>query len=71
MDQEGCKRMEREQNGIQLILEFPEGLEEEETIKKEVKDILTGLLQEHMAKFFKRDQNVFENFLEEQSGRHR
>ena len=48
-----------------LFSNFPE------TIKKEVKDILTGLLQEHMAKFFKRDQNVFENFLEEQSGRHR
>ena len=51
MDQEGCKRLEREQNGIQLILEFPEGLEEEETIKKEVKDICINCSQNPQRKY--------------------
>ena len=35
MEQEGCKYLERGQNGMQVILKFPEKPEEEEGIKNE------------------------------------
>ncbi len=56
MKQEGCKCLERKQNGVQVILEFPRKPENEEDIKKEektkreVKEILSGILQEHLLK---------------------
>ncbi len=50
--------MERKQNGMQVILEFPgkpekeEDLKKEENIKREVKGILSIILQEHLMKNF-------------------
>ncbi len=58
MEQEGWKRLERKQNGMQVILEFPgkpekeEDLKKEENIKREVKGILSIILQEHLMKNF-------------------
>lgn len=40
------RQWEAEQNGIQIILEFPERSEEEENIIKEVRQILSGLLRD-------------------------
>ena len=34
MKQEDCKRLERKQNGMQVILEFPRKPENEEDIKR-------------------------------------
>ena len=48
MEQEGCKYLERGQNGMQVILKFPEkpeeeeGIKNEEKIKREVKEILSA-----------------------------
>lgn len=50
MKQEDCKRLERKQNGMQVILEFPRKSEKEENIKREVKGILSIILQEHLIK---------------------
>lgn len=56
MKQEGCKRLERKQNGMQVILEFPrksekeEDLKKEENVKREVKGVLFIILQEHLKK---------------------
>ena len=56
MEQEGCKYLERGQNGMQEILKFPEkpeeeeGIKNEEKIKREVKEILSGILQEYLVK---------------------
>ena len=50
MEQEGCKRLELKQNGMQVILEFPRNSEQEEKIKREVKEILSGILQEYLVK---------------------
>lgn len=49
MKQEDCKRLEISQNGIQVILEFPKEAKNEENIKREVKEILSGILQEHLT----------------------
>ena len=50
MKQEGCKRLELKQNGMQVILEFPRNSEQEEKIKREVKEILSGILREYLIK---------------------
>lgn len=52
MKQEDCKRLELSQNGIQVILEFPKETKNEENIKREVKEILSGILQEHLTEIF-------------------
>ena len=44
MEKAEYKQWETEQNGMQVILEFPERSEEEENIKNEVRQILSGLL---------------------------
>lgn len=50
MKQEDCKRLERKQNGMQVILEFPRKSEKEENIKREVKGVLSIILQEYLVK---------------------
>ncbi len=50
MKQEDCRRLERKQNGMQVILEFPRKSEREEEIKREVKGILSAILQEDLIK---------------------
>lgn len=50
MGQEGYEHLERKQNNMQLILEFPKKPENEETIKREVKEILSGILLEYLKK---------------------
>ncbi len=50
MKQEDCKCLELKQNGVRVILEFPRKSENEEKIKREVKEILSGILQEHLTK---------------------
>lgn len=50
MKQESCNRLKLEQNGMRVILEFPKESPDEETIKKEVKKLLSYILQEHLSK---------------------
>lgn len=50
MRQDDCKRLELEQNGMQVVLEFPTESENEENIKREVKEILSHILQEYLTK---------------------
>lgn len=50
MKQEECKRLELERDGIQVVLEFPKESENEENIKKEVKEILFHILQDYLTK---------------------
>ena len=52
MKQEDYKRLETEQNGMQVMLEFPRESKNEERIKREVKEILSYVLQEHFTKNF-------------------
>lgn len=44
------KQFEMKHKGVKVIFEFPEKTEDEETIKQEVKSILTNALQEHLNK---------------------
>lgn len=44
MEKAGYRQWETEQNGMQVILEFPERSAEEENIKNEVRQILSSLL---------------------------
>ncbi len=56
MNQEDWKRLERKQNGMKVILEFPRKSEREEDIKneenmeREVKGVLSIVLQEYLMK---------------------
>lgn len=65
MEKKDCRKIELEQNGMQIVLEFPRKLKqgqpkgeeykkmrepkEEECIEKEVKQILADILQEYWA----------------------
>ena len=42
------RQFEMEQNGMQIILEFPRKSKEEESIRKEVREILSDILQEDL-----------------------
>ena len=46
MEKAKYKQWETEQNGMQVILEFPERSEEEENTRNEVRQILSGLLHD-------------------------
>jgi len=49
--QEGdYRQMEMEQNGMQVILKFPKVSNDEERVKREVKEILSNILQEQLIK---------------------
>jgi hypothetical protein len=50
MKQEDFRRLERKQNDMNVTLEFPKEPEKEENIKREVKGILSNILQEHITK---------------------
>ncbi len=50
MKQEDFNYLERKKNGMQVILKFPRNSEHEEEIKREAKEILSGILQEHFMK---------------------
>lgn len=52
MKQEDCKYLQRKQNGMQVILQFPRKSQHEERIKREVKEILFEILQEYLMKNF-------------------
>lgn len=51
MKEEDYRKVEIEQNNMQIILNFPKkSKDEEDSIKKEVKQILSDMLQEYLAK---------------------
>ncbi len=50
MKQKDFSHLEQKQNDMNVILEFPKEPENEENIKREVKGILSNLLQEHITK---------------------
>lgn len=50
MNQKEYNHVEQELNNLHIILEFPKEPEKEELIKKEVKGILSNILQEHITK---------------------
>lgn len=50
MNHREYNHMEQELNSIHITLEFPKKPENEEIIKKEVKGILSNILQEHITK---------------------
>ena len=50
MEKAAYRQFETEQNGMQILLEFPEKTEDTARIKKEVRQILSCLFQEHFAK---------------------
>lgn len=50
MKQEKYQRLELEQNGRQVVLEFPKESGNDEKIKREVKEILSHILQEYFIK---------------------
>lgn len=50
MNQKEYNCLELKQNNMHIILEFPKEPEKEEIIKKEVKGILSDILQEHITK---------------------
>lgn len=50
MKQEEYRRSELEQNGMQVLLEFPKESEHDDNIKKEVREILAHILQEYLTK---------------------
>ncbi len=52
MQEEEYKQFEIKQNGMTIILEFPKKPVGEETIKKEVKSVLSYVLQEYLEKNF-------------------
>lgn len=50
MDHNKYNHLDQEQNRMHITLEFPKEPENEENIKREVKGILSNILQEHIAK---------------------
>lgn len=50
MKQEDFDCLEQSQNKLQVILEFPKEPSNEENTKREVKRILSGILQENLKK---------------------
>ena len=50
MNEESDKQLQMEKNGMQIILKFPNESKEGECIKREVKEILSNILQESLAK---------------------
>lgn len=50
MQEEDCRQMEMEQNGMRVILKFPKVSNNEEHVKREVKEILSNILQEQLIK---------------------
>lgn len=51
MKEEDYRKVKIEREGMQMILKFPKkSNDEEDNIKKEVKQILSNMLQEYLAK---------------------
>lgn len=50
MKQDNFKKVEVMQGSMKVILEFPKQSEQDETIKREVRSILSSTLQEHLQK---------------------
>lgn len=50
MNHKEYNHVEQELNSIHITLEFPKEPENEENIKREVKVILSNILQEHLSK---------------------
>lgn len=50
MGQEDYKRLERRLGDRQVVMEFPKRAEGEGMIRKEVKEMLAGILQEYLEK---------------------
>lgn len=50
MEQDDFKKVEVMQGSMKIILEFPRQSEQDETIKREVRFILSSTLQEHLQK---------------------
>lgn len=50
MKEEDCRQIQTAQNNMQVILKFPKKPYNEENIKKEVKEILSGILREQLGK---------------------
>ena len=50
MKQDNFKKVEVMQGSMKVILEFPKQSEQDETIKREVRFILSSTLQEHLQK---------------------
>ena len=50
MNHKEYNHVEQERNNMHIILEFPKEPEKEEHIKREVKGILSNILQEHITK---------------------
>lgn len=50
MKEEDCRQMEMVQNNIRVILRFPKESNKDEHVKGEVKEILSGILKEQLAK---------------------
>lgn len=48
MQEESCKQLKTEYGKMQMILKFPEKQPEEEKIQKEVKQILSNILEEYI-----------------------
>lgn len=53
MEDESCKQIETEQDGVKVILEFPKQADEyEETVKQEIRTLLVDMLREHCRKHY-------------------
>lgn len=50
MKQDNFKKVEVMQGNMKVILEFPKQSEQDETIKREVRSLLSSTLQEHLQK---------------------
>lgn len=50
MKQDDFKKVEVMQGSMKVILEFPKQSEQDETIKREVRSLLSSTLQEHLQK---------------------
>lgn len=58
MQEDNCRQMELKKNGMQVILKFPKESEQEEQIKKEVKEILFQILQEKLANNHRKGEHI-------------
>lgn len=53
------QKKEIKHEGMKIYVEFPEPTENDKQIKKEVRDILTNALQEHMKKTHNSKAEIF------------
>lgn len=50
MKEEDCRQIEMVQNNMRVILRFPKESDKDEHVKREMKEILSGILKEQLAK---------------------